>query len=81
MSRCSVPAHLRVLHDQLERASLSAVLNVAEGAGRHSRRDKRRHYAIARDRPWRQPLPLTWFACAGWLLESVCDQARSLACA
>jgi four helix bundle protein len=38
----------RVLRDQFERASLSVVLNVAEGAGRHSRRQKRYHYAVAR---------------------------------
>lgn len=38
----------RILRDQLERASLSVVLNVGEGAGRRSRKDKRRHYAIAR---------------------------------
>jgi hypothetical protein len=43
-----VPADRRVLRDQLERASLSAVLNISEGAGRRSRPDKRRHYAIAR---------------------------------
>ena len=38
----------RILRDQLERASLSVVLNVSEGAGRRSPKDKRRHYAIAR---------------------------------
>ena len=38
----------RILRHQLERASLSIVLNVSEGAGRRSRKDKRRHYAIAR---------------------------------
>ena len=38
----------RILRDQLERASLSVILNTAEGAGRRSRTDKRRHYAIAR---------------------------------
>jgi four helix bundle protein len=38
----------RIVRDQLERASLSVVLNVAEAAGRHSRRDKARFYAIAR---------------------------------
>ena len=38
----------RILRDQLERASLSVVLNISEGAGRRSRKDKRRHYAIAR---------------------------------
>jgi four helix bundle protein len=43
-----VPDDRRVLRDQLERASLSVVLNIAEGAGRRSRKDKARHYAIAR---------------------------------
>ena len=43
-----VPAAHRVLQDQLERASLSVVCCIAEGAGRRSRRDKRRFYAMAR---------------------------------
>ena len=38
----------RILKDQLERASLSVCLNVAEAAGRRSPRDKARFYAIAR---------------------------------
>jgi four helix bundle protein len=38
----------RIVRDQLERASLSVVLNIAEGGGRRSRRDKRRYYAYAR---------------------------------
>jgi four helix bundle protein len=38
----------RVVRDQLERASLSVVLNTAEAGGRHSRREKARYYAIAR---------------------------------
>jgi four helix bundle protein len=37
-----------ILRDQLERASLSIVLIIAEGGGRRSRRDKARYYAIAR---------------------------------
>jgi four helix bundle protein len=37
-----------VLRDQLSRASVSIVLNVAEGAGRRSRRDKARFYSMAR---------------------------------
>jgi four helix bundle protein len=37
-----------VLRDQLERASLGVVLNIAEGAGRGSAADKRRFYEMAR---------------------------------
>jgi four helix bundle protein len=36
------------LCDQLTRASTSIVLNLAEGAGKHSRADKRRYYLSAR---------------------------------
>lgn len=43
-----LPAVSRVVRDQLERAALSVVLNVAEGARRHSRRQKRYHYGVAR---------------------------------
>jgi len=43
-----VAALHRIVRDQLERASLSVVLNIAEAGGRRSRRDKARYYAIAR---------------------------------
>ncbi len=43
-----LPSVGRVVRDQLERASLSAVLNCAEGAGRRSPRDKAHFYSIAR---------------------------------
>ena len=43
-----VPTLSRVLRDQLERASLSVILNIAEGGGRRSRKDKARHYTYAR---------------------------------
>lgn len=43
----SVP-RLGALRDQLDRASVSIALNVAEGAGRVSWPDKARFYAIAR---------------------------------
>src|SRR5437763_1109321 len=36
------------LASQFERAMVSMVLNIAEGAGRESQADQRRHYAIAR---------------------------------
>ena len=37
-----------VLRDQLRRASVSCVLNLAEGAGRRTRAEKRQFYAVAR---------------------------------
>jgi hypothetical protein len=43
-----VPNGHASLRDQLERASVSVVLLLAEGAGRRSRRDKRRFYSMAR---------------------------------
>jgi len=43
-----VPLLNRIVKDQLERASLSVILNTAEAGGRRSRRDKARYYAIAR---------------------------------
>lgn len=43
-----VPSVNRVLRDQFERASLSVILNLAEGCGRVSRRQKRYHYSVAR---------------------------------
>jgi four helix bundle protein len=42
-----LPLKRAELSDQLDRASISCCLNVAEGAGR-SGRDQARHYAIAR---------------------------------
>ena len=43
-----LPIANAVLRDQFRRASLSVLTNVAEGAGRVARADKRRCYAIAR---------------------------------
>ena len=43
-----VPRCERVLYDQFQRASLSTLLNTAEGGARRSRPDKARFYAIAR---------------------------------
>ena len=38
----------RITRDQLHRASFSIVLNIAEGSGRFSKRDRRNFYVIAR---------------------------------
>jgi four helix bundle protein len=43
-----LPVAQRVLRDQLERASVSIVLNLSEGCGRRSRRDRARFFAMAR---------------------------------
>ena len=43
-----LPASRGGLRDQLERASLSTVLSIAEGANRRSRADKRHRFVIAR---------------------------------
>jgi len=49
-TQCSVLVAVlhRVVRDQLERASLSVLLNTAEAGGRRSRRDKARYFAYAR---------------------------------
>ena len=49
-AQCSVLVAVlnRVVRDQLERASLSVLLNTAEAGGRRSRKDKARHDAYAR---------------------------------
>jgi four helix bundle protein len=44
----SLPKGNADLADQLRRASLSVPLNIAEGAGKTTPPDKRKHYAIAR---------------------------------
>lgn len=48
MANTLVPSLNRVLRDQFERASLSVVLNLAEGCGRVSRRQRRYHFGVAR---------------------------------
>jgi four helix bundle protein len=44
----ALPRGRSYLCDQLTRASTSIVLNLAEGAGKHSKADKRRYYLSAR---------------------------------
>lgn len=42
-----LPVSNRILRDQFKRASLSIVLNIAEGYGRASVKDRRKFYVIA----------------------------------
>lgn len=74
-----VPSQHRVLHDQLERASLSVVLNIAEGAGRRSRKDKRRFYAMARGSACECAAAVDVLRHRHLAPEGACATARSLA--
>jgi four helix bundle protein len=68
----------RVLRDQLERASLSVVLNISEGAGRRSRNDKRRHYAIARGSAMEAAAAVHVIVARGIADAGACSRVRAL---
>jgi four helix bundle protein len=74
-----VPVNHRVLQDQLERASLSVVCNIAEGAGRRSRKDKRRVYAMARGSAAETAAIIDVLRLRHLAPEGQCRAARSLA--
>ncbi len=74
-----VPAQHRVLHDQLERSSLSGVLCIAEGAGRRSRKDKRRLYTIARGSVMETAAAIDVLRARRLAPEAACAAARGLA--
>jgi four helix bundle protein len=67
-----------VLRDQLERASLSIVLNVAGGAGQRSRPSKARYYTIARGSANECAAVLHVPRARGLAPEVACSQAREL---
>jgi four helix bundle protein len=74
-----VPPQHRVVRDQLERASLSVVLNIAEGAGRRSRKDKRRFYAMARGSACECAAAVDVLRHRRLAPDGVCGRARGLA--
>jgi len=69
----------RVLRDQLERASLGIVLNIAEGAGRRSAADKRRFYEMARGSATETAAITDVLRVRGLAPLSQCSEARGLA--
>jgi four helix bundle protein len=66
----------RELRDQLSRASLSVVANIAEGAGRVMAADKRRFYAIARGSATETAALLDVLRARGAITAEVYGQAR-----
>jgi four helix bundle protein len=66
------------LRDQLDRASISIALNIAEGAGRFSPRDKAHFYAIARGSATECAAIVDAISSRGLSSTSLSRQARGL---
>ena len=67
------------LRDQAMRAAKSAGLNIAEGAGRASKPDKARAYAIARGEAGEAAAAVELAACIGAASKETADRCRALA--
>ena len=66
------------LRDQLDRASISIVLNIAEGCGRRSPADKGRFYSMARGSATECAAVLDLLAARGLVDERLRRRARAL---
>src|SRR6187397_1687783 len=66
-----------VVRDQLRRASLSCVLNIAEGAGQRSKPQKRRFYSIARGSAMECAAVLDVLRSSGLTSDTEARQGRS----
>lgn len=73
-----LPCCTPVLRDQLERASVSVVLNIAEGAGRYSRGEKRRHYSSAHGSAVESAAVLDLMVARGLATTDECQPVRAL---
>jgi four helix bundle protein len=74
----AAPAGRAHLKDQIDRAATSVVLNIAEGAGEFSPRDKRRFYRMARRSATECAAVLDIFARRRHPLPDVIMKARAL---
>lgn len=63
------------LKDQLDRASSSIALNIAEGAGKYSLKDKLRYYEIARGSAQETVAILRLMRLRGYITEDLFSQA------
>ena len=73
-----LPRCTSVLRDQLERASVSFVLNIAEGAGRYSRGEKRRHYSSAHGSAVESVAVLDLLVARGLATADECQPVRGM---
>lgn len=64
----------RVTHNQLRRASFSIMLNIAEGSGRFSKKDKQHFYVIARGSVFECVAIFDYLKDMGKVPENVYDQ-------
>ena len=69
----------RNLRDQLERASLSIVLNIAEGAGRCTPPERRRHFIIALGSVYESAAILDVIRLRRLVSPERCERARNYA--
>jgi four helix bundle protein len=74
-----LPSGHAVLRDQLERASLSVVLNISEGAARRGRRDRARFFTIARSSASESAGLIHLLGARGIAPADECQKARALA--
>jgi four helix bundle protein len=66
------------ISDQLTRASISIVLNIAEGTGKYSKADKRRYYLSAAGSATECAAALDLCKRLGLIEEQVCERGKGV---